>query len=1450
MEQNEVKQPQPPSGIPDLQALRLAALQTLKSRKDTSLALSQDDTGSEREEGELSETESSTEEFRTRFVQGKIELQNNNPGASTLNFFDDRYLDYIDYRGSLDRGSLDAITRQIVSQIYAAGGTAEDMIREGVPLDIILRFSQELNMPTSPYLESMTYSQRFEDSRSRGAGGMGGIMMPMMEPPNNNIAMGGVDIYNIHNNHNNGLSSFSPSHYHQVPPLIPPTILSSSSTNYNLPPYIPSSEPLSRNIKAPVSQQQHNIMDFDPYGPSSRLKDENGLNNYGQYFYNAPINSNGGGATTVNTTLLQNVCPERPEIKMRRNSQPQFMSNMSSLGAHNKNMVLSEREAAPIVNNCQNSGAAAAGVQQTTGLFEDAHDNLEQFVPITPKNDKPIKFPYPNPTPLKSTGIEISTTQFLPPVSSSFSSSRDTNSLIQQPLHTNKLPIDSRIKETNISNSVIEKSPNGSLPQAPTTLINFKDEPLNSPINNAISSTSNNKNLVQKDSTSIINNTNPTLDVASLPSHSLAVNKEPNVSLSIPQINKKAAPINPKNAKITVSTALETITPPLTTSTTPFTKNNITVAPISIRQSEAYQKKFAPNRRTSYIINLSDESDNEQRSKKQSGPVKNPLNIKTKESSVKASIEKLEAKTQLEKKEREIKKLQQIISLKEKLKKAKENSATSIPTVSSATSSNSTATSNNNNDQTLNILNSSISTQIMQKDSLSNSENHPISNLSIASSIPNTLSSTSKIRESISTPSTSPSIHDAYSVIPENQMTPNSLISTSIQSNSPQISQNQQPVPASLLSPVSTKKNTVATPVIQSIGTSSAAAFQKASLGNHNFSTTSPASTQKIPITTSGDRNISTLSSPSSIQATAITSEKQSISTPSSPVSIHKTPILIPNNPIVSTSSAASIQKAISLTIPENQNISKQSSTYSSVQKSSIATTSENQPILTTSSLSSSAPFRKTSSPIHSYKIISKSPASGAKQKTPTVTSANQVTSKSTTSTPGTNSSTIIENLIISSDNTALKLKTDLDAAIKTFDEAEKEDMSNQSKLIEIQEQIKEQESIITATENKLKELQAQLLIEETNKADAVETKHELSVSATNHESRASEISEKLTYLKKSIKDTREKLTQHVNQVKKNLRKTLSESKDNNLNANGKRKAIQLHSNNNPAESSPVKKIKTKSDNKSQDVLELVKKKEEIDKLLEENRRMVAQHIARIQVVAKGKSASKKNEPQETIDYPHFKTYESPLRQFRSYRFHPNYLEMVSDGYKSLTFSHNIEHQKPFCVFETFPGGVCNDEYCQSQHFRDITMTEEKIIADMASYVEGTDVYLRQTYRNDVAQLIKEYKANGSTDFNGLIEVIVAYRRDFLGKIERYQSFESPRIICFTKEKIYVDGEEADQEVDMQEDDEEDEATDGVFRDEDIILEDASNETEQIDETHNDEPKGVLNRIANWFGLS
>ena len=70
----------------------------------------------------------------------------------------------------------------------------------------------------------------------------------------------------------------------------------------------------------------------------------------------------------------------------------------------------------------------------------------------------------------------------------------------------------------------------------------------------------------------------------------------------------------------------------------------------------------------------------------------------------------------------------------------------------------------------------------------------------------------------------------------------------------------------------------------------------------------------------------------------------------------------------------------------------------------------------------------------------------------------------------------------------------------------------------------------------------------------------------------------------------------------------------------------------------------------------------------------------------------------------YFSPYESPLKRFRSFRYHPNYLEDTSEGYRSLTYSHKINADKPICRYEA-SGGVCNDGACEGQHFRDLGLS-------------------------------------------------------------------------------------------------------------------------------------------------
>ena len=77
--------------------------------------------------------------------------------------------------------------------------------------------------------------------------------------------------------------------------------------------------------------------------------------------------------------------------------------------------------------------------------------------------------------------------------------------------------------------------------------------------------------------------------------------------------------------------------------------------------------------------------------------------------------------------------------------------------------------------------------------------------------------------------------------------------------------------------------------------------------------------------------------------------------------------------------------------------------------------------------------------------------------------------------------------------------------------------------------------------------------------------------------------------------------------------------------------------------------------------------------------------------------------PESNSRLGHFTPYESPLKQFKSFRYHPRYLEEVSNGFRSLTYSHTINPDIPLCRYEL--NGVCNDDSCQSQHLRSIGLS-------------------------------------------------------------------------------------------------------------------------------------------------
>ncbi|RHZ63919.1 uncharacterized protein CDV56_108713 [Aspergillus thermomutatus] len=136
------------------------------------------------------------------------------------------------------------------------------------------------------------------------------------------------------------------------------------------------------------------------------------------------------------------------------------------------------------------------------------------------------------------------------------------------------------------------------------------------------------------------------------------------------------------------------------------------------------------------------------------------------------------------------------------------------------------------------------------------------------------------------------------------------------------------------------------------------------------------------------------------------------------------------------------------------------------------------------------------------------------------------------------------------------------------------------------------------------------------------------------------------------------------------------------------------------------------------------------------------------------------NEPLEEKAH-RFTPYVSPLRWFKAYRYHPRFTENVSGGFRSLTYSHNIDSEKYLCPYEA-TGGVCNDRSCDFQHFRDMTLSDDKILVQMGSLREGKTPEEKDQYIAGLKQIINEMRRDKVKDFNTVATEIAAYRRRFL----------------------------------------------------------------------------------------
>ncbi|KAL2261573.1 hypothetical protein VTK26DRAFT_3859 [Humicola hyalothermophila] len=122
--------------------------------------------------------------------------------------------------------------------------------------------------------------------------------------------------------------------------------------------------------------------------------------------------------------------------------------------------------------------------------------------------------------------------------------------------------------------------------------------------------------------------------------------------------------------------------------------------------------------------------------------------------------------------------------------------------------------------------------------------------------------------------------------------------------------------------------------------------------------------------------------------------------------------------------------------------------------------------------------------------------------------------------------------------------------------------------------------------------------------------------------------------------------------------------------------------------------------------------------------------------------------------------YESPLRYFRAYRFHPDYQGAVSGGLKSLTYSHRIDPDKELCPFE-LNGEQCPAN-CEFQHFGAISPPDDLILLELGNPDDYSGEE-KSRFIQGLRELLQKFKADKVRDFDTIARAIIEFRWHILG---------------------------------------------------------------------------------------
>ncbi|KAH6854859.1 hypothetical protein B0I37DRAFT_41340 [Chaetomium sp. MPI-CAGE-AT-0009] len=122
--------------------------------------------------------------------------------------------------------------------------------------------------------------------------------------------------------------------------------------------------------------------------------------------------------------------------------------------------------------------------------------------------------------------------------------------------------------------------------------------------------------------------------------------------------------------------------------------------------------------------------------------------------------------------------------------------------------------------------------------------------------------------------------------------------------------------------------------------------------------------------------------------------------------------------------------------------------------------------------------------------------------------------------------------------------------------------------------------------------------------------------------------------------------------------------------------------------------------------------------------------------------------------------YESPLRYFHAYRFHPEYKNAVAGGLRSLTYSNRIDPEKELCPFE-LTGEQCPAN-CDFQHFGSISPPDDQILLELGNSDDYSGEQ-KSRFIQGLRELLQKFKAQKVKDFDTIARGIIEFRSQFLG---------------------------------------------------------------------------------------